>query len=725
MRRRIVRLAVVAAVLAIGLFGLPLAGMIATYLLDDERSELGRAAEIGALRLSAEVARGEVFTAVPDLEPDMTATLYDAAGARVSGPGPSRADEPTQLALTGRIVTGDAEGDLVEAVPVADDGQVVGALRVSTPRSVIYPRVAAVWLMMLALGVAAAGAVWLVARQQAARLASPLEQLARSAHRMGEGDFGVRTRASDIAEIDAVGSTLNRTTERIGDTIARERAFAADASHQLRTPLAGLRLGLETALDPPGQDLEAAIREAIGSTDRLERTVVELLALSREATPSAGPLDLDELLTELREDWHGVFAAEGRPLRIQVAGGLPVAAASLAAVRQITTVLLDNARRHGRGTVTVTVRDAAEAVAIDVADEGTGVADVESLFVRRSENANGHGIGLALARSLTEAEAGRLLLTSTSPVTFTLFLPLLPALSGREPAVDTAREGRDGRGENGLDDPPEQRFVGARDLAVWPSAIGGFAVRVALRLRESLGPYLTLAVTLVVGLVVVGLLTAGAGAVYDAVSESDGIAVLDQPVLHAAIALRTPAADAVIGAYTQLGGAVLMPLLAGAVAIGLALWWRRWTPIVLVAATAAGSLTLTIVGKAVVGRTRPPFTDAVPPYELSASFPSGHSLNTMALVAIVCYLLIRGERTGWARALTIGLGALFAITIGLTRVYLGHHWLTDVVVAWALGLAWAATVVVAHRLFLTMRAVPRGPDAGDSPADRQDDGLAG
>jgi undecaprenyl-diphosphatase len=146
-----------------------------------------------------------------------------------------------------------------------------------------------------------------------------------------------------------------------------------------------------------------------------------------------------------------------------------------------------------------------------------------------------------------------------------------------------------------------------------------------------------------------------------------------------------------------------MTTLATAVTVGLAVAWRQWTPVLLVAVTAAGSVTLTVVGKAVVGRIRPPLADAVPPYESTASFPSGHSLNSVAIAGIVAYLLVRRQRRRWARVLTVAAGAAFAVSMGLSRVYLGHHWLTDVLVAWALGLAWLATVITAHRLLLTVR----------------------
>ncbi|XTR50923.1 phosphatase PAP2 family protein [Pseudarthrobacter sp. So.54] len=112
---------------------------------------------------------------------------------------------------------------------------------------------------------------------------------------------------------------------------------------------------------------------------------------------------------------------------------------------------------------------------------------------------------------------------------------------------------------------------------------------------------------------------------------------------------------------------------------------------------------MTIAGKSLIGRTRPQLTDAVPPYEYSASFPSGHSLNSVVIAGVVAYLIILRLQSARARVVTALLAGLFAATIGLSRVYLGHHWLTDVLAAWALGAAWLALVITAHRLYLTTR----------------------
>ena len=434
MRRRIVGLTVAAAVLAIALFGVPLAALVVRYLLNDEQAELQRVADVVALTLSADLAHGRDPGPLPAVDSAVTLTLYNASGQRWIGNGPAGLDEPMREALEGEIASGTVGGDLVVAVPVVDN-QVVGVVRAATPVAEAWVRILGAWMLMAALAAVALGAVWLVARRQGARLARPLEQLAKNAQRLGDGDFSVRGRPAAIPEIDAVGTAMDTTAERLGDVVARERAFTADASHQLRTPLTGLRFGLEAALDAPGQDLAAAIRAAIGSTDDLMRTIDDLLALARDTNRGTEPLDLAPVLTELGDQWRVMLAASGRAIVVRVPTGIPAAAASGAAVRQVLAVLVDNAVRHGAGTATVAVREAGDALAVDVADEGPGPGDTDALFVRRSPKAGGLGIGLALARSLAEAEGGRLVLARAKPPTFTLLLPAFrdPPEGGESP----------------------------------------------------------------------------------------------------------------------------------------------------------------------------------------------------------------------------------------------------------------------------------------------------
>ena len=428
MRTRIVALAVLAAVLAISLFGVPLAVGVAQYALMNERAKLERVADAAALGVSEDVVRGKIPRWLPDATgtTDLAVYVYDGPQIlRIMGDGPAGGDAAVSQALAGSIGRRDPERELVVAVPVTHENDVVGAVRAASPRQAVYQQIGLVWLAMAGLAGVAICAVWLLARRQAGGLARPLEELAVAAHRLGEGDFSVRTPPVDIPEIDAVSSALNSTAVRLDDMLARERAFSADASHQLRTPLTGLRLGLEAALDRPGQDLRHAIIGGIAAADRLEQTIGELLALARDTRPPDGaPLDLLGLLDEVQRGWYDRLAAVNRLLRVRVEPGVPQSCASTAAVRQVLTVLLDNATTHGSGTVTVAVRDAATALAIDVSDEGPGITIPESeLFTRRSHLANGHGIGLALARSLAEAEGGRLRLTHPAPPTFTLLIP--------------------------------------------------------------------------------------------------------------------------------------------------------------------------------------------------------------------------------------------------------------------------------------------------------------
>jgi membrane-associated phospholipid phosphatase len=230
-----------------------------------------------------------------------------------------------------------------------------------------------------------------------------------------------------------------------------------------------------------------------------------------------------------------------------------------------------------------------------------------------------------------------------------------------------------------------------------------------------LGPHSALILTLLVGAALAVSLTAVFAQVYESVVEADGVAGLDHPVLDAAKSVRSPTLDVTATAYTDVGGTVGMPILALTATIVLALRRRSWTPVILIVIAAAGSLLMTIAGKQLIGRTRPALTDAIPPYEHSASFPSGHALNSVVIAGVVAYLVILRLKSPRSRLLTVILAAAFALTMGLSRVYLGHHWLTDVLAAWALGAAWLALVITAHRLYLTTRTRRADTPAGPQP----------
>jgi len=249
----------------------------------------------------------------------------------------------------------------------------------------------------------------------------------------------------------------------------------------------------------------------------------------------------------------------------------------------------------------------------------------------------------------------------------------------------------------------QDRFVAGQDLTRWKSPAGRVLAGGAEKVTSLLGPYAALIITLLVGLAVTLSLALVFGEVYESVTEADGVAGLDDPVLAAAKSARSPALDMATTAYTNIGGTVGMPIIAVGIMIFLATKRRSWTPVILMLAAGLGSLVITILGKPLFGRARPDLVDAIPPYEHSASFPSGHSLNSIVIAGIVAYLIILRLKTAKARVITVLLAAAFAFTMGLSRVYLGHHWLTDVLAAWAIGIAWLTLVITAHRLYLTVR----------------------
>jgi signal transduction histidine kinase len=436
---RIIRFAMVVSLVAVAVFGLPLAVGAARYYVVDEQSDLEGDTQAAADGLAPALAAGDVPGGVSPVSADSPAAVYGLDGRRITGDGPPLLAPALGGALRGRVVRASDEGEFVVAVPVFDGDRRVGVLRASREEADAVERVGVTWAVMVVLGAAAVGGSRLVARRLAVRLSAPLEVLAQDATRLGEGDFTVSEPAPDgrrapVPEIAAVHRSLAVTATRLDALLTRERAFSAEASHQLRTPLAGLRLRLEEAASlPPGSaPAVEALDGALEAADRLDRTVGELLRLAREpAGASREELAVDELVDGVVAEARADGVPAGRSIAARAEDGDLHVRASAAAVRQILAVLVENALVHGAGQVTVIARDAAPAVAVDVADEGTLDLDETALFTGRGGDHEGHGIGLALARRLAEAHGGRLRLRSATPTTVTLLLP-----AAEDPAPD-------------------------------------------------------------------------------------------------------------------------------------------------------------------------------------------------------------------------------------------------------------------------------------------------
>lgn len=429
MRRRLVVALVGIAALAIASFLAPLALAERSRVRDAVDLDIRRDADRIAAALPATFPAGPA----PHLalqESDLAAAVYAPDGRRVAGAGPATADRVVRDALTGRGAVSDVGTDRVDAEPVLHAGRVVGAVRTAVSRGETARRTRARLLAVFLQGLAVLALAAAVAALAARRLARPVTALTASAVRLGHGDFDIRFVPSGVAELDESGAALTAAAARLGALLERERAFSADVSHQLRTPITSLRATLETERVAPRPDPATVLQEALADVDRLEATVAQLLALSRDAPSDRQALPTAEILEHAVATWRPRLAAGDRPLRLAASPDLgePAVIASRSAVEQILDVLLSNAVVHGTGAVTVSAaREAGGTLAVAVADEGSPPAlpsgDLAAGVPRRAGSAGGTGIGLALAARLARAEGGLLALVPGPTTQFRLTLP--------------------------------------------------------------------------------------------------------------------------------------------------------------------------------------------------------------------------------------------------------------------------------------------------------------
>jgi signal transduction histidine kinase len=376
------------AILALLLFGIPLGVVLDRLITSQALTGLQRDATRAVAAVPDNILEAGTPVRVPSGTGDIRIGVYDIQGSRVAGVGPDHSRLAAQ-AVDAHEHDGHDGGDLSVVVPVLSDTTVAGSVRAAVPLSLLRAQVYRAWGLLAALALVVVAVAVLLARRAARRISRPFEQLTVAARDLGSGRYDVQLPQWGIPEADAAGDALRDTARDIDSLVRHEREFVRDASHQLRTPLAGVLLFLER--EPP--DVAAALVRARD----LETTIEDLLSLRGRTT--TGVCNPNQIAADAVHRW----TTPQRPvvLRSDHSGGVALTGAAL---RQSLDVLLDNALRHGGGAVTVTVEPYGDAVMVEVADQGPGFPDDAP-----------PGTGLQLVTGIVERAGGSLLIRRRAP----------------------------------------------------------------------------------------------------------------------------------------------------------------------------------------------------------------------------------------------------------------------------------------------------------------------
>jgi signal transduction histidine kinase len=416
MRRRLINSTLAVVLVVISVFGVSLV-IVESRTISNSAQE---SVDSEALRL-INVVESRVLEA-ERIDPALVAEQISSKRyALVEIPG--RAPLEVGKRPTGEVISSTAEGEQGERVTVEES------------RSAVTHEVGRTLLIIGAVALLAIISAVLLAVRQANKLTSPLTDLAETAERLGSGDPRPRHKRYGVPELDRVADVLDSSAERIARMLTAERRLAADASHQLRTPLTALSMRIEeiSVTDDPDTVKEEA-NIALTQVERLTDVVERLLTNARDPrTGSAVVFDLDEVVKQQIEEWRPAYRSAGRAIVRSGKQGLR-AVGTPGAVAQVLAALIENSLMHGRGTVALRTRVTGNQAVIEVTDEGPGVPpDLGArIFERTISGRNSTGIGLAVARDLAEADGGRLELVQQQPAVFALFLSRV-ALNRQEP----------------------------------------------------------------------------------------------------------------------------------------------------------------------------------------------------------------------------------------------------------------------------------------------------
>jgi signal transduction histidine kinase len=356
--------------------------------------------------------------------------LVDRIGITVGDsepPSPGRRDLSTRpeiaTVLRGRRAVGTRSSStlgstfLYVAVPVASQGRILGAVRVTYPTTTVDARIQRLSLALAGVALVVLTAVALVGSWLARSVTLPLRGLERATAELANGDLDARAPiGAGPPELRRLAAAFNDMAARLARLVGAQRAFVADASHQLRTPLTALRLRLENmepSVSTGGADLEAAIAE----TSRLARLVDGLLALARaEAGGTAREVvDLATVIADRRATWAPLATEQQVELLALEDSGPPARVWALpGALEQVLDNLLANALRAAPpGTrVWIAAHRASDWVELHVIDQGPGMTAEQrrrafDRFWRAAlADEEGTGLGLAVVRQLADASGG-------------------------------------------------------------------------------------------------------------------------------------------------------------------------------------------------------------------------------------------------------------------------------------------------------------------------------
>jgi signal transduction histidine kinase len=354
--------------------------------------------------------------------------LADSAGEGTKGERYGSRRE-IRTALSGSSTQGERHSDVLDedllftAVPIASGGRTIGAVRVTESVDAVNEEQRNDVIALIGVGVVALLLGLFVAWLLAGSLANPLRGLARAARRVAGGDLDARAKVEGSAEQQEVATAFNDMTARMSTTLRGQREFVANASHQLRTPLTGLRLRLEAAsLKSRDPEVERELAAAEHETERLARLLSELLTLAGGGElPAAQPLDVAEVIGAACRRWEG--PAERSEHELLVEPGPPaVVAGSAEDLAAILDNLTENALNYSppATTVTLTWESDGETVRLAILDEGPGLDpdEAERVFQRfyrgsaSGNGASGTGLGLAVVEALAARWGGEVTLAN-------------------------------------------------------------------------------------------------------------------------------------------------------------------------------------------------------------------------------------------------------------------------------------------------------------------------